>query len=122
MRETREGTPRFREPSRLRVQDRGRSQAMVVGVLVLELGIPHNDSLKGKRSVVKKVIERVRARFNVSMAEVDKQEIYTRAVLGGAVVGSDTRYVNGALDKILDAVAGMHVADLISEEIEILHF
>jgi uncharacterized protein YlxP (DUF503 family) len=95
---------------------------MVVGVMELELGIPYNTSLKGKRSVVKKVIERTRSRFNISLAEVDKQEIYTRAVLGGAVVGSDPRYVNGALDKILDFIAGIHVAEIISEQIEIIHY
>jgi len=94
---------------------------MVVGVVRLELRIPHNRSLKGKRSVVKKVIERTRTRFNVSVAEVAHQDAYDRADVGCVVVGSDHRYVNGALDKILDFIAGLHVAEIVSERIEIVH-
>ncbi len=94
---------------------------MVVGVVSLELRIPHITSLKGKRSVVKKVVERTRSRFNVSMAEVGHQDTYTRADLGVVMVGSDHRYVNGALDKILDFIAGMHLAEIVSEQIEIVH-
>ena len=95
---------------------------MVLGVIKLELRIPHNDSLKGKRSVVKKIIERTRSRFNISMAEVDRQDVYTSAVIGCAVVGSDQRYVNGAVDKVLDFISGIHVAEIVSESIEVIHF
>ncbi len=94
---------------------------MVVGVVRLALRIPHNRSLKGKRSVVKRVIERTRTRFNVSIAEVGEQDAYGRADLGCVVVGSDHRYVNGALDKILDFIAGLDVAEIVSESIEIVH-
>jgi len=94
---------------------------MVLGIVVLALRIPHCTSLKEKRSAVKKVIERTRSRFNVSMAEVGQQDTYTRADVGCVMVGSDHRYVNGALDKILDFVASMHVADIVSERVEIVH-
>ncbi len=93
---------------------------MVVGTVKLELHIAQNRSLKGKRGVVKKVIERTRSRFNVTMAEVDKQDVHSRAVLGFAVVGSDNRYVNGAVDKILDFIEGLAVAEVLSENIEII--
>ena len=94
---------------------------MVVGIIKLELRIPQSTSLKGKRSVVKKVIERTRARFNVTVAEVDKQDVYSRAVIGCAMVGSDQRYVNGAVDKILDFIEGLAVAEVLSEAIEIIN-
>ena len=94
---------------------------MVVGIVKLELRIPQSTSLKGKRSVVKKVIERTRARFNVTVAEVDKQDVYSRAVIGCAMVGSDQRYVNGAVDKILDFIEGLAVAEVLSEAIEIIN-
>jgi len=94
---------------------------MVVGIIKLELRIPGSRSLKAKRSVVKKVIERTRSRFNVSVAEVDKQDDYSLAVIGCARVGSDQRYVNGALDKILDFVEGIAVADILSETVEIIN-
>ena len=79
---------------------------MVVGIIKLELWIPGSTSLKAKRSVVKKVIERTRARFNVTVAEVDKQDVYGRAVIGFAMVGSDQRYVNGALDASIATTFG----------------
>ena len=91
---------------------------MVVGIIKLELRIPGSSSLKAKRSVVKKVIERTRSRFNVSVSEVDKQDVYSRAVIGCTMVGSDQRYVNGAVDKILDFIEGMAVADVLSETVE----
>ncbi len=94
---------------------------MVVGIIRLELWIPGSNSLKAKRSVVKKIIERTRSRFNVTVAEVDKQEVYGRAVIGCAMVGSDNRYVNGALDKILDFVEGLAVAEVLSETVEIMN-
>lgn len=94
---------------------------MVVGIVKIELWIPHNTSLKGKRSVVKKVLERTRARFNVTVAEVDKQDIHSRAVIGCAMVGSDQRYVNGAVDKILDFIEGLAVAEVLSETIEFIN-
>lgn len=91
---------------------------MVIGIVKFEVSIPACNSLKAKRSVVRKLIERTKSRFNVSVAEVDKQDIHRRAVIGFAVVGSDQRYVNGAVDKILDFVEGMAVADILSEQIE----
>jgi uncharacterized protein YlxP (DUF503 family) len=93
---------------------------MVVGIIRLELRIPASNSLKAKRSVVKKIIERTRSRFNATVAEVDKQDVYSRAVIGCAVVGSDQRYVNGSVDKILDFVEGLAVADILSETVEII--
>jgi uncharacterized protein YlxP (DUF503 family) len=94
---------------------------MVVGIVKLELWIPHSRSLKAKRSVVKKVLERTRARFNVTVAEVDKQDVYSRAVIGCAMVGSDQRYVNGAVDKILDFIEGLAVAEVLSETVEFIN-
>jgi uncharacterized protein len=95
---------------------------MVIGVAELEMRIPHANSLKGKRSVVNKVIERARSRFNVSVAEVDKQDVHSRAVIGFAIAGSDHQYVNGALDKLLDFVSGFAAAEILSEKIEIIQF
>lgn len=75
-----------------------------VGVCRIELELDDNDSLKGKRSVVKSLIAKTRNKFNVAMAEVDLQDVHTRAVLGLAVIGNDKRFVNGVIDKIEDFV------------------
>jgi uncharacterized protein YlxP (DUF503 family) len=70
---------------------------MVVGLLHMELHLPGSHSLKEKRSVVNHVKERLRTRFNASVAEVDHQELWQRAALGVAVVSGDA----GGLDRVL---------------------
>jgi hypothetical protein len=70
---------------------------MVVGTLRLEIHIPASHSLKEKRSVVNHVKERVRTRFNASVAEIDHQELWQRAALGVAVVSGE----GGGLDRVL---------------------
>ena len=58
-------------------------------------------SLKGKRSIVKGVIGRLRSRFNISVAEVDRQDNKTAAVIGIAVVSNDSRFIDQQFDAIL---------------------
>ncbi|HEY6221583.1 MAG: DUF503 domain-containing protein [Candidatus Eisenbacteria bacterium] len=70
---------------------------MRVGTLRLELHLPASDSLKAKRSVVNRVKERVRSRFNASIAEVGHQDLWQRATLGVAIVGGES----GVLDRVL---------------------
>jgi uncharacterized protein YlxP (DUF503 family) len=70
---------------------------MVVGTMRLELHLPASDSLKAKRSVLNRVKERVRSGFNASVAEVEYQDLWQRAALGVAIVGS----APGALDNVL---------------------
>jgi len=77
---------------------------MVVGTLRLELHLPAADSLKAKRSVVNRVKERVRSRFNASIAEVSHQDLWQRATLGVAVVGEEQRILDRVLHDILSVV------------------
>ena len=95
---------------------------MFVGVARLSLHIGESGSLKGKRAVLRKVIERVKARFNASIAEVEDQDLWQKATIALAVVGGDQRHVNEQLEKIIRFVDEMYVAPLISREIEILSF
>ena len=55
---------------------------MVVGLLTLEIHLPDAHSLKDKRQVVRKLKERLRARFNVAVAELDHQDLWQRATVG----------------------------------------
>ncbi len=86
---------------------------MVVGVMELALALYDNESLKDKRSVVKRVINRVRGTFNVSAAEVDDMDFSDRATIGIVAVGNDRRYVMGMLDKIEGFVDRMAIADIL---------
>lgn len=75
---------------------------MIVGVMTAQLYLHGVTSLKQKRSIVKSLIERLKSRFNVSVSEVDHQDIYTSALIGIALVTNETRFVNQQFDKIID--------------------
>jgi uncharacterized protein YlxP (DUF503 family) len=74
---------------------------MHVGVARVALHLADNDSLKGKRMVVKSVVQRVRNRFNVAIAEVDTQDEWQVATLGIVCVSEDRRHSNEMLDKVV---------------------
>ncbi len=73
---------------------------MPVGLLTLEIHLPDAHSLKEKRFVVRKIKDRLRARFNVAVAELGHQELWQRAVVGVVSISSDQR----SLESVLDAV------------------
>jgi uncharacterized protein len=81
---------------------------MFVGVLRLTLHLPAPGSLKSKRHLVRSAIDRVKARFNVSIAEVAENDLWQRSVLGVTAVGNDHAFVNETLDKVSGFVASVH--------------
>ncbi|NLC56866.1 MAG: DUF503 domain-containing protein [Armatimonadetes bacterium] len=93
---------------------------MIIGVVRIELMIPGSNSLKERRQVVKSLVEHLRNKFNVAVAEVDDPQVWRRANLGVATVGTDTQFVNRVLDKVMDAVRGDPRASIIDYEMEIL--
>ncbi len=92
---------------------------MVVGIARIVLGIPEARSLKDKRSVVRRVIDRSRAKFNVAMAEVGDNDVHRRAVIGATVVSNDRRHVNEMLDTIVSFVSTASAAIVLDQAIEI---
>jgi uncharacterized protein YlxP (DUF503 family) len=80
----------------------------VVGVLTLELRIEHAHSLKEKRHVVKGLKERLRNKFNVSVAEIEDMDLHNSSVLAAAVVSPSKDFAS----KILEAVE-REAADLV---------
>jgi len=94
---------------------------MVVGISTIVLRIPGNTSLKGKRKVVKSVIARLQNTFNASVAEIGANDSHQRAEIGLAFVGNDRRRINSKLDKALNFVEAMQVAEIIDAEMEIIN-
>jgi uncharacterized protein YlxP (DUF503 family) len=94
---------------------------MVVGVATLDLYIHGAHSLKEKRSVVRRVTDRVRNRFAVSVAEVDNLDLHQKATIGLAVVSNDSRLADSVLNKVVDFIEGLHLAEIIRADLEILH-
>jgi uncharacterized protein YlxP (DUF503 family) len=86
---------------------------MVVGVMELTLALYDNESLKDKRSVVKRVIHRTKGTFNVAMAEVEDMDASDRAVVGVVAVGNDSRYVQGLLEKVEHFIERLHLCDVL---------
>lgn len=75
-----------------------------IGVLTVSIHIPDAQSLKAKRMVLKQVKDRIRNKFNVSVAEIGQQDKWQVAILAFASIGSDQRHVNSALDNLLSAL------------------
>ncbi len=76
---------------------------MIIGVCRIELFIPNSGSLKNKRQVIKGLKDKIRNKFNVSVAEVDHQDLWQRCALGLAIVTNDNVFV----DKTVNSILGM---------------
>ncbi len=96
--------------------------SMVVGVCEFGLDLNGTQSLKEKRSVMKRVILRTQNRFRVAIAEVDDQDDLEHGRIGFAVVSSDGRVINSLIDRILDHVERMGLAPITDHDYEILHY
>ncbi len=94
---------------------------MVVGICKIDFLIHDNHSLKGKRKVVKAIVGKVSSRFNISIAEVENNDLWQRGGLGIAAVGNDEKFVNAMLDKILNFIEGLHLVDIIEDSFEFIH-
>ena len=93
---------------------------MHIGVLQLELSIADAMSLKDKRRVVLSLKDRIRHGHNVSIAEVGALDEHRRTILGVAMVSNDSRYVEGALSKLVDFVRMTPQVSLLDYKIELL--
>jgi uncharacterized protein YlxP (DUF503 family) len=94
---------------------------MSVGICKIKLRLPENESLKGKRRVLRPIITRVRSKFNVAVAEIDDQNLWQSATLGICYVSNDKRHTNEVLSKVVDFIVGGHFeVEILDYEIEIL--
>lgn len=93
---------------------------MIVGVAVIEIHVHDSQSLKAKRGVVRSIIGRLRSKFNVSVGEVGGQGTWQRATIGLSMTGSDEVALRRALQKAVSFVEGMHLAQVIDSDLEII--
>jgi uncharacterized protein len=94
---------------------------MVVAIARLTLIIHDNNSLKGKRKVVKSLIEKVRHRFEASVAEVEDQDLWQKAQIGVALVGNDARLLSTRLDQIASFIENQHLAEIVESQVELCY-
>ena len=91
-----------------------------VALGMVELHLPDVGSLKGKRHVLRGLKERVRAKFECSVAEVDHQDMWQRATLAVVYVSSDARHANEVVSKAIDYIEDNVEGQVIETAVEIL--
>ena len=94
---------------------------MDIGVCRVNLRLPENESLKGKRRVVKSIVSRVGSKFNVAIAEVDNGDLWQLATLGICCVSNDRRHANEMMSRVVDFIINSRLdAEILDYEIEII--
>ncbi len=93
---------------------------MFVGVGRLVLHLPANNSLKGKRRVVRSLVDRTKAKFNASVAEVGDNDALRKATLGFCVIGNESSHVDSMLSRVCSFIEWLGLAQVLSIETEII--
>ncbi len=94
---------------------------MVVGTLKIIFHLHDNRSLKGKRKVVRSMVDKVKHKFNVSIAEVGSNDKWQRIELGVSAVGNDRRHIDTSLDNVLSYMESLYLAEIVDTRIEIIN-
>jgi uncharacterized protein len=92
-----------------------------VGICKVKLRLPDNLSLKGKRQVVKSLVARIKNKFNVSVAEVEDNDLWQLATIGICFISNDQRFTNEVLSKVVELVLNSQGDfEVLDHDIEIL--
>jgi uncharacterized protein YlxP (DUF503 family) len=91
-----------------------------VALGLVELHLGEVDSLKGKRHVLRGLKEKVKNRFNVSVAEVDHEDLWQRATLAVACVSNDAQHANEVVSKAVNFIESRLDGEVIDVRVEIL--
>jgi uncharacterized protein len=91
-----------------------------IALLTICLFIPASQSLKDKRMVLKSIKDKIHNQFNVSVAELDGQDKWQVSTLGIVMIGSDQRYMDGGLQKILSFVGSYPEIEITDHQIEFI--
>ena len=95
---------------------------MFVCIARLALDIPGASSLKAKRQVVRRVADKVKAKFNVAVAEIDDSDVWTREVLGLSLVANGQQAAQEQMEKVISCIEEMYVATIGGKELEVVAF
>jgi uncharacterized protein YlxP (DUF503 family) len=94
---------------------------MIIGICTVELLLPGVSSLKGKRGIIKSLMARLRKTFNISVAEVDNNDLWQSATLGVVCVSNRSDYAHGLLTKVVQWMETSHYdVEIIDYSIELL--
>ena len=93
---------------------------MVIGLLTLDLHFPGARSLKDKRQALRSLETRIRNKFNVSVAEVEHQDLWQRSRLAVVTVNTDHGHLDSTLSAIVSEAAGARDIELLDVSRELL--
>ncbi|NLK74776.1 MAG: DUF503 domain-containing protein [Clostridiales bacterium] len=93
---------------------------MVIGVVKIRIHVPWVHSLKEKRMEVKSICSKVANKFNVSIAEIEEQDIHQFIVLGFACLAGNNAHADSILDNVINYIEGNTEGEVIIEERELL--
>ena len=91
-----------------------------LGVLTVQIHIPASQSLKTKRMALRSLKDRIRSRFNVSIAETDGMDKWQRSEIGVSMIGNDKGYIDRTLREILNLFEGSSDVEVTGEDIQFL--
>ena len=94
---------------------------MVVGALNMTLFLPEGNNLKSKRKVVRSILDRTRAKFNVAAAEVGANDLWQRLELGFAVCANQTGHAEKQMEEILRFVERLALAEVMDVRVEVMN-
>jgi hypothetical protein len=94
---------------------------MIVAAARWTMVIPGSDSLKGKRKVVKSLIEKVRHKFDAAIAEVGDNDLWQKAQIGVAVVGNDLQLLEARMQQIMKFIENQYLVEIIDAQMELCY-
>ncbi len=92
---------------------------MLIAAAMIELALPEADSIKAKRRVARAVKDRLRQRFNLSVAEVSAHDDRHTVCIGCVMVGVNPRHLRTQLEKVIGFVEGLGLAELVGDDVVI---
>ena len=92
---------------------------MVVGTGIIDIFVNDSRSLKEKRAILRRILGRTKNAFNISIAEVGEYNDWKRCRIGFSMVGNERRFINSKMDKVVNFVEGLNLADIVNVDIEI---
>jgi uncharacterized protein YlxP (DUF503 family) len=93
---------------------------MLVAAALIELSVPDAETIKARRRVARSVKDRIRQRFNVSVAEVADQDERHSVVIGCVMVGVDPRHLRDGMEKLVRYVESLGIAEVVADDVTVV--
>jgi uncharacterized protein len=93
---------------------------MVIGISRLDIFLPENHSLKEKRQAMRRIVERTKGKFNISIMEVEQSNLWQKATVGFAAVGVNQDHVNATIDSVAEYIESMYIGKVMASKTEIM--